>query len=41
MRDMTEEEKTRVEALFLMAGYVNMTEAMNAIRTCMAGTAFL
>lgn len=37
--EMTDEEKTRVEALLLMAGYVNMTEAMNAIRTCLAGTA--
>ena len=33
------EDKTRVEALFLMSGYVNMSEAMNAIRTCLAGTA--
>lgn len=32
-------QRRQVEALFLLAGYVNMTEAMNAIRTCLAGTA--
>lgn len=32
-------QRQQVEALFLIAGYVNMLEAMNAIRTCLAGTA--
>lgn len=32
-------QKKQAEALFLIAGYVNMMEAMNAIRTCLAGTA--
>lgn len=32
-------QRRQVEALLLLAGYVNMTEAMNAIRTCLAGTA--
>lgn len=32
-------QRKQAEALFLIAGYVNMTEAMNAIRTCLAGTA--
>ncbi|MGI6313969.1 MAG: hypothetical protein ACOXZI_06610 [Candidatus Cryptobacteroides sp.] len=37
--ELTPEELARTEALLLLAGYVNMTEAMNAIRTCIAGTA--
>lgn len=36
---LTEEQRQTVEALFLVSGYVNTLEEMNAIRTCLAGTA--
>ena len=38
-KDLSDEQRRTVEALFLLAGYVNMLEPMNAIRTSLAGTA--
>ena len=38
-KDLSDEQRKTVEALFLLAGYVNMLEPMNAIRTSLAGTA--
>lgn len=36
--ELDEADRKQAEALFLLAGYVNMTEAMNALRTSIAGT---
>ena len=36
--ELEDADRKQVEALFLLAGYVNMTEAMNALRTSIAGT---
>ena len=36
--ELDETDRRQAEALFLLAGYVNMTEAMNALRTSIAGT---
>lgn len=36
---LSEEQRQTVEALFLLAGYVNMLEPMNAVRRSLAGTA--
>lgn len=38
-KNLSDAQRRDVEALFLMAGYVNMLEPMNAIRTSLAGTA--
>jgi len=38
-KSLTEKQRQTVEALFLIGGYVNTLEEMNAIRTCLAGTA--
>lgn len=38
-KDLSDEQRKTVEALFLLAGYVNILEPMNAIRTSLAGTA--
>lgn len=38
-RKLTEKQRKTVNALFIMGGYVNMLEEMNAIRTSLAGTA--
>ncbi|WP_455585124.1 hypothetical protein [Bacteroides sp.] len=38
-RQLSDEQRQTVEALFLMAGYVNMLEPMNAVRRSLAGTA--
>lgn len=38
-KELSDEQRKNVEALFLLAGYVNMLEPMNAIRTSLAGTA--
>ena len=37
-KEMTEKQRKSVEALFLLGGYVNTLEAMNAVRTCLCGT---
>ena len=37
--ELTAEERQMVEALFLLGGYVNTLEEMNAIRHSLAGTA--
>lgn len=38
-KELSEQQRQTVDALFLMAGYVNTLESMNAIRTSLAGTA--
>lgn len=38
-RQLTEKQRKSVKALFILGGYVNMLEEMNAIRTSLAGTA--
>ena len=38
-RSLTEKQRKTVNALFILGGYVNMLEEMNAIRNSLAGTA--
>lgn len=38
-KQLTEQQRKTVDGLLLMSGYVNTLEAMNAIRTSLAGTA--
>ena len=38
-RSLTEKQRRTVKALFILGGYVNMLEEMNAIRNSLAGTA--